>query len=58
MTAGSANVYTTGNHGTNCVNVYMDVKTLIEALKKVGVEFTDLSGGQSLDSPPAAAGGH
>jgi len=58
-TPASCNVYTTGNHGTNCVNVHLSVKEIIEKLKEIGLEFTDLTGGMSLEiSARGDSGGH
>lgn len=45
MTPGTTNVYVTGDHNSNCVNVHLDMKVLLAKLKEAGVLFTDLSDG-------------
>ena len=57
-TPGVTNVYMAGDFGSNCVNVYMELPLLVEALKKAGIGILDLGGGKHMASAERQNDGH
>jgi|GEM_PF-827417 len=48
VTPGMTNVYLTGDHNVNYVGVDVEMAELVDRLKKLGMEFVDVTNGRKI----------